>query len=171
MIPDGVTAYYAEQEYNGGVVSLIPVKNAKALPANQGVILVGEKDINPTIFLPATTETPANLSANKLSNSASGSVVMGSNDFILAKGDQGIGIYQAKENSILKQGKAFFRLPADQSANSFVLRFGGNTTDIDTTLTDALSTDDVIYDIYGRRVTEVKKGGIYIKNGKKFLIK
>ena len=171
VIPEGVTAYYAKQEYNGGTVSLTPIEDAKALPANQGVILIGEKEVNSVTFYPATDETPADLSANKFSHSAAASVVMESNDYILAKGDQGIGFYHATPGSVLKQGKAFFRLPAGQSANSFVLRFGGNTTDIDTTLTDALSTDELIYDIYGRRVIEVKKGGIYIKNGKKFLVK
>jgi hypothetical protein len=90
----------------------------------------------------------------------------------LAKVDgQGIGFFNAKPDSQLNQRKAFFRLPADVSFKSLVLKFGGNTTDIDSAVTDALSTDDVIYDIYGRRVIEVKKGGIYIKNGKKFFVK
>ena len=171
VIPEGVTAYYAEQEYVRGTVSLTPIEDATALPANQGVILIG--NLKNVTFYPATDETPADLSANTFSHSATSSVVMKSNDYILANpnGGQGIGFYQAEEGTTLKQGKAFFRLPAGQSANSFVLRFGGNTTDIDTTLTDALSTDELIYDIYGRRVTEVKKGNIYIKNGKKFFVK
>ena len=171
VIPKDVTAYYAQQEYNGGTVSLTPIEGAAALPANQGVILIGEVGVNSVMFIPAADETVADLSANTFSNSATSSVVMESNDYILANGGQGIGFYQAEEGTTLKQGKAFFRLPAGQSANSFVLRFGGNTTDIDTTLTDALSTDKLIYDIYGRRVTEVKKGNIYIKNGKKFFVK
>ncbi len=173
VIPEGVTAYYATQEYEGETVSLTPIEEGMALPANEGVILIGEVGVNSVMFIPATDETPANLSANTFYNSATSPEVMKSNDYILANpnGGQGIGFYKAKEGSTLKQGKAFFRLPANQAANSLILRFGGNTTDIDCTLTDALSTDDVIYDIYGRRVTEVKKGGIYIKNGKKFLIK
>ena len=34
---------------------------------------------------------------------------------------------------------------------------------------DSLNGDDFIYDLQGRRVSEPKKGGIYIKNGKKIL--
>ena len=96
---------------------------------------------------------------------------MESNDYILAKGDQGIGFYQATPSSTLKQGKAFFRLSAGEPPLSLVLKFGGNTTDIDDVTTGTPSDNELIYDIYGRRVTEVKKGNIYIKNGKKFFVK
>jgi hypothetical protein len=170
VIPEGVTAYYAEQNYEGGTVSLTPIED-KALPANQGVILMGEVGVNSVLFIPATDETEADLNANTFSNSATGSVTMESNDYILAKGGQGIGFYHATPGSTLKQGKAYFRLPPDAASSSLVLRFGGNTTDIDAVTTGTPSDDELIYDIYGRRVTEVKKGNIYIKNGKKFFVK
>ena len=171
VIPKGVTAYYAQQEYDGGTVSLTPIEDVTALPANQGVILIGEEDVNSVTFYPAEDEEEADLSANTFSHSAAGSVVMESNDYILVKGGQGIGFYQATPSSTLKQGKAFFRLPAGVGALSLVLKFGGNTTDIDAVTTVTPSDDELIYDIYGRRVTEVQKGNIYIKNGKKFFIK
>ena len=170
VIPEGVTAYYATHEYEGGTVSLTPIEKDKALPANQGVILMGEVGVNSVLFIPADG-SEADLSANKFFNSATGPETMASNDYILANGGQGIGFYKAKPGSTLKQGKAFFRFSAGQSANSFVLRFGGITTDIDAITTGTPSNDGLIYDIYGRRVTEVKKGGIYIKNGKKFFVK
>ena len=171
LIPEGVTAYYAEQEYDGGTVSLTPIEEGEALPANQGVILIGEEKINSVKFYPASDETQADLSANKFSHSATSSVVMESNNYILANGGQGIGFYQATPSSTLKQGKAFFRLPAGAGALSLVLKFGGNTTDIDAVTTGTPSDNELIYDIYGRRVTEVQKGNIYIKNGKKFFVK
>ena len=173
VIPEGVTAYYAEHNYEGVTVSLTPIEKGWALPANQGVILIGNAKLENVTFYPATDETPADLSTNTFSHSAAASVVMESNDYILANpnGGQGIGFYQAKEGTTLKQGKAFFRLPADVTPSSLVLRFGGNTTDIDAVTTGTPSDNELIYDIYGRRVTEVKKGNIYIKNGKKFFVK
>ena len=171
VIPEGVTAYYAEQEYEGGTVSLTPIEKGKALPAEQGVILIGEVGVNSVMFIPATAETEADLNENKFSHSAAGSVDMGDNDYILAMGDEGIGFYRATPGSTLKQGKAFFRILNSNTPLSFVLRFGGNTTDIDAVTTGTPSDDELIYDIYGRRVTEVKKGNIYIKNGKKFFVK
>ncbi|MBO7294379.1 MAG: discoidin domain-containing protein, partial [Bacteroidaceae bacterium] len=171
VIPEGVTAYYAEQDYDRGTVSLTPIKDVAALPANQGVILIGEVGVNSVMLLPATDETQADLSENKFSNSAPGSVEMEDDDYILAMGDQGSGFYHATPGSTLKQGKAFFRILDPSAPLSFVLRFGGNITDIDAITTGTTSDNELIYDIYGRRVTEVKKGNIYIKNGKKFFVK
>lgn len=171
VIPEGVTAYYAEQEYDGGTVTLTPIEEGKALPANQGVILMGEVGVNTVMFIPATDETEADLNANTFSHSAPSSVVMDSNDYILANGGQGIGFYKAKQGSTLKQGKAFFRLPAGAAPLSLVLKFGGNTTDIDIIGTDMDNVDEPIFDIYGRQVTQILKGRVYIKNGKKFIAK
>ena len=171
VIPEGVTAYYAEQDYEGGTVSLTPIEEGKALPANQGVILMGEVGVNTVMFIPATDETEADLSANTFSHSATSPVVMESNDYILANGGQGIGFYKAKQGSTLKQGKAFFRLPAGAAPLSLVLKFGGNTTDIDIIGTDMNNVDEPIFDIYGRQVTQILKGRVYIKNGKKFIAK
>lgn len=171
VIPEGVTAYYAEQDYDRGTVSLTPIEEGMALPAEQGVILMGEVGVNTVMFIPATDETEADLNANTFSHSATSSVVMESNDYILANGGQGIGFYHAKEGSTLKQGKAFFRLPAGASALSLVLKFGDNTTDIDFIGTDMDNVDEPIFDIYGRQVTQILKGRVYIKNGKKFIAK
>ena len=171
VIPEGVTAYYAEQEYDGGTVTLTPIEEGKALPANQGVILMGEVGVNTVMFIPATDETEADLNANTFSHSAPSSVVMESNDYILANGGQGIGFYKAKQGSTLKQRKAFFSLPAGAAPLSLVLKFGGNTTDIDFIGTDMDNVDEPIFDVYGRQVTQILKGRVYIKNGKKFIAK
>ncbi len=171
VIPEGVTAYYAVQNYEGGTVSLTPIEKGMALPAEQGVILIGEVGVNSVMFIPAAGETEADLNANTFSHSATSSVYMEDYDYILANGGQGIGFYHATPGSTLKQGKAFFRILDSNTPLSFVLRFGGNTTDIDAVTTGTPSDDELIYDIYGRRVTEVKKGNIYIKNGKKFFVK
>jgi hypothetical protein len=148
------------------------IEEGLALPAEQGVILIGEVGINSVMFIPATDEDEkADLSANKFSNSATSSQYMESNDYILAHGDQGVGFYHATPNSILNQGKAFFRIFDNIAPFSLVLKFGGSATDINAVTTGTPSDDELIYDIYGRRVTEVKKGNIYIKNGKKFIVK
>ena len=171
IVPEGVTAYYAKQKYDGGTVSLTPVES-NILPANQGVILIGDVGVNSVKFeLAEEGVEGADLSENTFSNSAKGPVVMEGNDYILAKGGQGIGFYHATPSSTLKQGKAFFRLPVGASALSLVLKFGGNTTDIDFIGTDMDNVDEPIFDIYGRQVTQILKGRVYIKNGKKFIAK
>ena len=111
------------------------------------------------------------ISINKFANSASSSVVMLDNDYILANGSQGIGIYKAKAGTTLKQGKAFLRFGTNTSLPSLVMKFGGNTTGVEGIPTEEANAQQVVYDIYGRRVNEVTKGGIYIVNGKKVFIK
>lgn len=171
IVPEGVTVYYAKQNYDGGTVSLTPVES-NILPANQGVILIGDVGVNSVKFeLAEEGVEGADLSENTFTNSAKGLVVMERNDYILAKGRQGIGFYHATLGSTLKQGKAFFRLPAGAAPLSLVLKFGGNTTDIDVIGTDMDNVDEPIFDVYGRQVTQILKGRVYIKNGKKFIAK
>ena len=95
---------------------------------------------------------------------------MGENDYILAKGDQGIGIYKAESGTTLKAGKAYLSFENAQQVKSFVMQFGGTPTGIEDLLFGTPNTQD-IYDLSGRRVTKVTKGGVYIKNGKKFIVK
>ena len=170
VIPEGVTAYYASQEYDGNMLYLKAIEEELALPANEGVILVGNVDVKASDFVPATTETVAVID-NKFSNSASSSVLMENNDYILANGSQGIGIYKAQAGTTLKQGKAFLRMGSTSNAPSFIMNFGGNATGVEITLTDGATGEQVVYDLYGRRVTEVTKGRLYIVNGKKVFIK
>lgn len=170
VIPEGVTAYYASQEYDGNMLYLKAIEEGHALPANEGVILVGNVDVKASDFVPATTETVAVID-NKFSNSAAASVVMENNDYILANGNEGIGIYKAQAGTRLKQGKAFLRMGSTSNAPSFIMNFGGNATGVEITLTDGATGKQVVYDLYGRRVTEVTKGRLYIVNGKKVFVK
>lgn len=166
VIPEGVTAYYAAQAEEAGQLILKPV-DGDALPAEQGVVLIG--NASSATMLPVAGETVATIDSNVFAHSATGPVTMGANAYILANGGQGIGIYKATEGSTLKQGKAYLNFTGS-SANSFVLNFSGVATDIEGAPTVAPS-QQVIYDLSGRRVNAVTKGGIYIVNGKKMIIK
>ena len=96
---------------------------------------------------------------------------MGDNDYILAKGEQGIGIYKAQSRTKLKAGKAYLSFENAQQAKSFVMQFGGTPTGIENTLLGTPNAHDAIYDLSGRRVNTITKGGLYIVNGKKVFIK
>ena len=169
VIPKDVTAYYAAEAEEAGQLILKPV-DGKALPAKQGVVLVGEEGVTSAMMLPVAGEATADLTDNMFKHSATGPVTMGANDYILSKtANYGIGLYKASQNSTLKQGKAYLTFTGS-GANSFVLNFSGVTTDIEGAPTVAPS-QQVIYDLSGRRVSAVTKGGIYIVNGKKMIIK
>lgn len=166
-LPDNVTAYYAAEAEEAGQLILKPVDGA-AIPGKQGVVLIGNPNTAKITMLPAI-KTVATIEGNVFAHSADGPVTMGDNAYILANGGQGIGIYKATAGSTLKQGKAYLNFTGS-SANSFVLNFSGVTTDIEGAPTVAPS-QQVIYDLSGRRVNAVTKGGIYIVNGKKMIIK
>lgn len=172
VMPEGVTAYYAQKAYNGNTLYLTAMEEGLALPAGQGVILIGS-DVNAAAIVPATTEELADINKdnNFFKSSAAGDVTMGDNDYILAKGEQGIGIYKAKKDTKLKAGKAYLSFENAQQAKSFVMQFGGTPTGIENTLLGTPNAHDAIYDLSGRRVNTITKGGLYIVNGKKVFIK
>lgn len=173
VIPEGVKAYYAKEVEQEGSLYLKPVESG-VLPAQEGVILVGElgeggQAVTLASMLPVAGEQVVEISNNEFANSAMGNVVIGDYDYILANGTEGIGIYKAKAGTKLKQGKAYLSFVSATAARSFVMNFGSVATDVETTLTE--SALEKIYDLSGRRVNEVTKGGIYIINGKKVFIK
>jgi hypothetical protein len=176
VTPEGITAYYAEQFPEGDNTVATLKKMRTAIPANQGVVLVGEVGVSGTFkMLPAAGEVvPAAVELNnRLSATGAESVVMSQSgvDYILGKGSKGAGFYKAKAGSTLAAGKAYFHFENAAQVRNFVLRFGGETTDIEDAVLAPATDNDAIYDLSGRRVNEVTKGGIYIKNGKKFIVK
>ena len=174
VTPEGITAYYAEQFPEGDNTVVTLKKMRTAIPANQGVVLVGEVGVSGNFKMrPAAGEdVPAELN-NSLSATGAESVVMSQSgvDYILGKGSKGAGFYKAKAGSTLAAGKAYFHFDNQAQVRNFVLRFGGETTDIEDAVLAPATDNDAIYDLSGRRVNEVTKGGIYIKNGKKFIVK
>ncbi|MBO5678158.1 MAG: hypothetical protein J6S02_08520, partial [Bacteroidaceae bacterium] len=174
VTPEGITAYYAETITDDKTVATLK-KMRTAIPANQGVVLVGEvgKSGNFKMLPAAGEDVPADLD-NRLSATSDKSVVMSQDgvDYILGKGStNGVGFYKAKAGSTLAAGKAYFHFGDPAQVRNFVLRFGGETTDIEDAVLAPATDNDAIYDLSGRRVNEVTKGGIYIKNGKKFIVK
>jgi hypothetical protein len=60
-------------------------------------------------------------------------------------------------------------MTATQGANMLRFNFGGETTVIDAV--EVENANAPIYDLSGRRVLTTVKGGVYIQNGKKFIVK
>lgn len=167
--PLGVTAYYANEAERDGSLYLKAIEN-NIIPANEGVILVGDKGISQTAMLPVTTEDIVELENNVFSNSAKGDVMMGEYDYILANGTEGIGIYKAKTGSKLKAGKAYLSFTNATSARNLTMHFGGISSNI-VSVSTSDRVDTPVFDLSGRRLNKVSKNGVYIINGKKLYIK
>jgi hypothetical protein len=65
--------------------------------------------------------------------------------------------------------KAYLPLTTTQGVQALRFNFGGETTAIDAV--EVENANAPIYDLSGRRVLSTVKGGIYIQNGKKFIVK
>ena len=89
------------------------------------------------------------------------------NAFILAKKNNVIAFYKGRIGSVLPANRAFLQLAS--SAATVKMNFIGEETGVEHVVVE--DPDAPVYDLSGRRVLQVNKGGIYIKNGKKFIVR
>lgn len=167
VIPEGVTAYYVSTADNSKAT--MKAITGEAIPANAGVILTSTTGTEATM-IPATTETAAELTGNKLGNSAGAdkTIADGDNAYILAKGANGTAFYKGKVGTTLGMNKAYLTLNEAGAPEAISMNFGGNVTGINQ-IVNAEQNNAPVYDLTGRRVVRTVKGGLYIKGGNKFI--
>ena len=100
--------------------------------------------------------------------------IANSNTYVLQNGEEGVAFYRVGESAqpIVKAYRCYMTYEPEEGENAapmFSLGRGEGTTSID----NAQLTNDkvVIYDLMGRKVTTMMKGGMYIVNGKKVVIR
>lgn len=162
-IPEGVEAYAAD--FTDGKVMLTPVE--ATIPANTGVVLEG----NEGTYDFAITTTDATVNSALSGNKATANVADDATAYILSKGTQGVGFYKLNSTErTIQGGRAFYTVPAStEAAIAFI--FGGEVTDINNAVSNDAQSNAPIYDLTGRKVAKAVKGGLYIQNGRKFIVK
>lgn len=169
VVPEGVTAYYVSTADNTKA-TMKAIEAGKAIPANAGVILTSTTGTEATM-IPATTETAADLTGNKLGNSAGADKTIAESDnaYILAGGTDGTAFYKGKVGTTLGMNKAYLTFVAVSGGEQAIsMNFGGNVTGINQ-IVNAEQNNAPVYDLTGRRVVRTVKGGLYIKGGNKFI--
>lgn len=168
VVPTDVTAYYVSAADNN-TATMKTIEAGKAIPANAGVILTSTTGAEATM-IPATTETAADLTGNKLGNSAGAAKTIAESDnaYILANGADGTAFYKGKVGTILGMNKAYLTLNETGAPEAISMNFGGNVTGINQ-IVNAEQNNAPVYDLTGRRVVRTVKGGLYIKGGNKFI--
>lgn len=174
-LPEGLTAYTVT--VNGGWATLNPI-DGNVIPANTGVVLEGA----PETYNLTVAESDLTISGNELLGTVAASYVT-DDAYVLGyiniaeegqPEDMQVGFYTATKNqqegaSWLNNGfKAY--LPKTTETKTLRFNFGGETTAIESVL-NGVDANAPIYDLSGRRVNNAVKGGIYIQNGKKFIVK
>lgn len=176
-LPAGIDAYIVKQTKTDGTASLTKLASeGEVVAANTGVILLGTTDEANVLMIPATT-TGATDAESMLGNTAGApkDIVSAGNNYILAKNGEGNIIFSkasagATNGNNLAMNKAYLTVPGG-SANQFKIDFGGTTTAIETIATEGNNNSAAVYDLSGRRVSTPAHRGIYIRNGKKFMVK
>lgn len=167
VIPTGVKAYYVSTADNSQAT--MKAVEGEAIPAKTGVLLTSES-ADAVTMVPATDETLATITGNKLGNSAGAAktIADGDNAYILANGANGTAFYKGTIGSTLKANKAYLTLNEAGAPEAISMNFGGNVTGINQ-IVNAEQNNAPVYDLTGRRVVRTVKGGLYIKGGNKFI--
>ena len=160
-IPANVEVYTASFGQTG--VKLTPITGV--IPANTGVVIeatAGKYNL-------AITTSKETASSDLIGNIATENVDASKAAYILGNGSAGVGFYKLNSTDrTIKGGRAYYVAPSGEAA---AFLFNGTTTGIDAIKAALNDVHAPIYDLSGRKVANAVKGGVYIKNGKKFIVK
>ena len=137
------------------------------IPAGNAVLLKSTTD---TAFLTYADGVSGTLEDNELQGTST-PITTPANTYMLVKGSNGVGFYHWTGETI-PAGRGYLTLSSSAGAPSF-LGFGTGSDDITAVEAVELTTEDdgIIYDLAGRRLTATPRQGIYVKNGKKYIVK
>lgn len=158
-------------DVENGTISLNEIAS-KQVPANTGVLLRSAKESGVFTYIESA---PAIIEGTNLLKPASEQMTEGFKFYKLAYDNYtektGLGFYWGAENGgayTVKPGLAYLAVPEAQAANVKGFRFDGTQTSINGV--EATTAKGAIYNLNGQRVEKAQRG-IYIQNGKKFIVK
>ena len=175
-VPSGIEAHYLTNII-GKFASMTKIEGG-TIPANTGIILTGENGEPATegTYNLAITINDVSINNNMFKGTIATEYVTG-DAYVLAIKDNNVGLYSVtlnKENETAFQNnshKAYLPAGTSTMQNSAGFRFSfGGTTDIEEVETENENVK-AIYDLTGRKLSEITAPGIYIINGKKVVIK
>ena len=162
---------YVVNKSNASTVSL---QEVSVIPANQGVLLKGDKNAKYTLI---PTDVGADVTTNLLQANLTATTLAATTDdytnYILVPDDEvGVKFAPSSGNGTLAANRAYLQLPTPaDTAREYVLSFNDDElTGIKAVESSKEKGADVCYDLSGRRVAQPTKG-LYIMNGKKYIVK
>ena len=169
---DGNTTIY-KAAVNSGNTAVVLTEVDDIPFANAAVL----KSSNATITMTLAASASADYSDNELEGSDSPIVANAGDDiYCLSKetsgsSPRGVGFYTF--TGTIPANRAYLEVPGGPTTARGFLGFSDddNTTDIEAIDHSPLTIDHSVYDLSGRLVTGQPQKGIYVKNGKKVVIK
>lgn len=164
---NGAKAYTAATPANGQTVTTETANFAK----ETGVLLVSDEAAAKAVLTIGDAEGAANSSALKgtlLAKDITGAqtkyLVFGKNN----ANEKEVGFFEPSTTvTSIPANRAFF---ADAEGSAIALNFG-NVTAVNNVVAGNANVNAPIFDLTGRRVVKAVKGGLYIQNGKKYIVK
>ncbi len=163
---DGLTAHTATFDTSEGKVTLHEL--SAAVPANTGVVLEGSEG---TYRVPVVSSASAPSNNDLLGTTADLETTSSYYFYALGQDESGtsVGFKLVETGTTIPANKAYYKYASSSAARSFLyMETGDEATAIDGI--EHTEDDGTIYDLQGRIVTNPGKG-VYIKNGKKIIIK
>jgi hypothetical protein len=168
---DANTTVYQAAVNSGKTAVVLTEVTGREIPAGKGVVL---KSSAATITLTPTTTTTQTLEGNELTG-VDAATAAPSNAYCLSKettgSARGVGFYTY--TGTIPAHRAYLVVAGGPSNARGFLGFGDddNTTGISLPEAVVIENDGPIYDLSGRRIIGQPQKGIYVKNGKKVVIK
>lgn len=168
-LPVGVSAVTNAKAY----VAAAPVNNETVMTetasfgAKTGVLLVSDNAAEKAVLTigdgtSVESALSGTLLAKDITDAQTKYLVFGKNK----AAETEVGFFEPTATTI-PANRAFFM---DTTGSSIALNFG-NVTAINNVATDNVNANAPIFDLSGRRVVKAVKGGLYIQNGKKYIVK
>ncbi len=163
----GAKAYTAAEPANGQTVMTETANFAK----ETGVLLVSDEAADKAVLTIGDVDDATNTSALKgtlLAKDITGAqtkyLVFGKNN----ANETEVGFFEPSTAvTSIPANRAFF---ADAEGSAIALNFG-NVTAVNNVVAGNANVNAPIFDLTGRRVVKAVKGGLYIQNGKKYIVK
>lgn len=163
-IPSGVTAYTVD-DVAGDVLEMNEVTGG-TIGANTPVVLYSESTVAETFYGKTVDGTPTvGLLTGVYTETTAPN---NGSSFVLQDGAKGIGFYKVVTDDIkVPANRAYLNYSGGDDVKAFF--FGGGEDAIKSVF-DGVAAGE-IYDLSGRKVAKMQKGGAYIVNGKKVIVK
>lgn len=163
-IPEGVKAYTLTYASGDAVTA---TEQTGTIPASVPVLLNGSGEVTFTGSGTVTNVPTANIASNLVGVYEETTVPLGS--YVLQNGDDGVGFYKVTTDDIKANPFRAYLTAQGPAAKVRVIYEADDATAI-TSLEAQDVINETIYNLNGMRVSHPTKG-IYIKNGKKFIVK
>ena len=163
----GAKAYTAAEPANGQTVMTETANFAK----ETGVLLVSDEAADKAVLTIGDVEGATNTSALKgtllaknITDAQTKYLVFGKNK----ANETEVGFFEPSTTvTSIPANRAFF---TDAEVSAIALNFG-NVTAVNNVVAGNANVNAPIFDLTGRRVVKAVKGGLYIQNGKKYIVK